>query len=65
MKPANDALPTPKESLIEIALSTSTRKIGVDYQLKLITKHEVVVEYSDVFTKNISRLITDCPDYSY
>jgi hypothetical protein len=65
LKPSNDALPAPKEPLIEIMLSKSNRKIGVDYQLKLITKHEVVVEYSDVFMKNLGRLISDCPDYSY
>jgi hypothetical protein len=42
MKPSNDILPTPKELVIEIVLSTNN-KPGIDYQVKLITKHEVVV----------------------
>jgi hypothetical protein len=65
IKPSNDDMPAPKEPLIEIVLSMSTGKRGMDYEMKLITKHEVVKKYSDVFTKNINRLISDCPDYSY
>jgi hypothetical protein len=69
IKPFNEALPTPKESLIEIVLSMSNPKqnenFKINYIVKLITKHEVVVEYSDVFVKNTHRMLNDCEGYSY
>jgi hypothetical protein len=56
LRPINDALPNPCELQIEIVLEINIDNL-LEYSVKLITRHEMFLEYSDVFSRQLGLMI--------